>query len=141
MQQQSLPLLTTERLLLRQLQPADDKAIFALRSNAQVNTFIQRPLPNDINDARYFITSINEGMAKEGWMYWAMILKSTKQLIGTVCLWHFSNNNDSRMAEIGYELHPGFSGQRINARGITNRNRLWFYYTAIENDRSLYATW
>ena len=74
MQQQSFPLLTTERVLLRQLQPSDDEAIFALRNNTQVNAYIQRPLPNDINDARYFITSINEGIRNEDWLYWAMTL-------------------------------------------------------------------
>jgi len=108
MQQQSLPLLTTERLLLRQLQFTDDKAIFALRNNAVVNAFIQRPLLRNINDARLFITSINNGIENKEWLYWAMILKSNKQLIGTICFWHFSQDNT--MAEIGYELHPNYQG-------------------------------
>jgi ribosomal-protein-alanine N-acetyltransferase len=116
MQQQSFPLLTTKRLLLRQLQLADDKAIFALRSNIQVNADIQRPLPNNIYDARYFINSINEGIGNREWLYWAIILKDTKQLIGTICLWHFSNNNT--MAEIGYELHPDFQGLGLMSEAL-----------------------
>jgi ribosomal-protein-alanine N-acetyltransferase len=116
MQQQSFPLLTTKRLLLRQLQPTDDKAIFALRSNTQVNAYIQRPLPNNINDARYFINSIIEGIGNKEWLYWALILKDTTQLIGTICLWHFSN--DSTMAEIGYELHPDFQGLGLMSEAL-----------------------
>ena len=104
----SLPLLTTERLLLRQLQPADDIAIFALRSNQQVNTFIQRPLAEDIIDAQYFIQSINEGIAHKNWFYWAIIIKENGQLIGTICLWHIAP--DLSTAEIGYELHPAYQG-------------------------------
>ena len=116
MLQQSFPILTTERLLLRQLQLTDDKAIFALRSNTQVNAYIKRPLANDINDARHFITSINEGIAKGEWLYWAMILKNTKHLIGTICLWHFSDNNT--MAEIGYELHPDYQGLGLMSEAL-----------------------
>jgi ribosomal-protein-alanine N-acetyltransferase len=116
MQQQSLPLLTTERLLLRQLQLTDDKAIFALRNNTQVNAFIQRPLLNNINDARQFITAINEGIENKEWQYWAIILKSNPQLIGTICFWHFSHDNT--MAEIGYELHPDYQGAGLMNEAI-----------------------
>lgn len=104
----NLPLLTTERLILRLLRPSDDKAIFALRNNGQVNAFIQRPLLDNLNDARYFISSINEGIEHKEWLYWAMTLKKTHELIGTICLWHFSPDNIT--AEIGYELHPNFGG-------------------------------
>src|SRR4051794_7629034 len=111
MQQISFPLLTTERLILRKLQLTDDKAIFALRNNVQVNAFIQRPLANHIEDARHFIIAINEGLESKEWLYWAIILKNTDQLIGTICLWHFSHDNT--MAEIGYELHPDYQGKGL----------------------------
>lgn len=108
MQRMPFPCLTTERLTLRQLQLTDDKAIFALRNNEQVNAFIQRPLLNSIADAHHFITAINKGIENEEWLYWALILKSNQRLIGTICLWHFSYDNT--MAEIGYELHPDGQG-------------------------------
>lgn len=111
MHQNTLPPLTTKRLSLRKLQFIDDKAIFALRNNEQVNTYIQRPLLNSIQDARHFIEAINEGIEHKEWLYWAMILKDTHQLIGTICLWHFSI--DQTTAEIGYELHPDFQGKGL----------------------------
>ncbi len=111
MQQPSLPSIQSERLLFRRLQPADDKAIFALRNNEQVNAFIQRPLLDDISDAQHFIASINKGIKQQQWQYWAILLKTGRQLIGTICFWHFSHGNT--IAEIGYELHPDFQGMGL----------------------------
>lgn len=112
MQHISLPSLTTTRLSLRQLAPTDDEVIFALRNNKQVNAFIKRPLLNSIYDARNFINAINSGINNNEWLYWAIILKENEQLIGTICLWHFSfdNASDEATAEIGYELHPNYQG-------------------------------
>ena len=144
MRQRFFPSLTTERLLLRQLQPSDDKAIFALRSNEAVNTYIQRPLSNNIDDARYFITSITEGVNNKEWLYWAMILKDTQQLVGTICLWHFSD--DKSTAEIGYELHPSYQGKGLMdeaLKGIINYGFNILQLTTIEaytqpaNERSI----
>ncbi|TKK66947.1 GNAT family N-acetyltransferase [Ilyomonas limi] len=144
MQQRFLPSLTTERLLLRQLQLTDDKAIFLLRNNEQVNAFIQRPLLNNINDAHDFISTINEGIENKEWLYWAMVLKNTQQLIGTICLWHFSNDNTT--AEIGYELHPHFQGaglmnealQKIIDYGFTTLHlKTIEAYTQPDNKRSI----
>jgi ribosomal-protein-alanine N-acetyltransferase len=116
MDQRIIPLLTTERLILRQLQSSDDKAIFTLRNNAQVNAFIQRPITGNIYDARHFISTINEGINNSEWLYWAIILKSNQQLVGTICMWHFSNDNT--MAEIGYELHPDYQGKGLMNEAI-----------------------
>ena len=144
MQQKPFPCLSTERLLLRQLQSSDDKAIFALRSNEAVNTYIQRPVSNNIDDARYFITSINEGVNNKEWLYWAMILKDTQQLVGTICLWHFSD--DKLTAEIGYELHPSYQGKGLMdeaLKGIINYGFNILQLTTIEaytqpaNERSI----
>lgn len=144
MQQKPLPYLTTERLALRQLQLADDEAIFTLRNNEQVNAFIQRQLLNNINDARYFINLINKGIYNNEWLYWAMILKSTQQLIGTISLWHFSN--DKLMAEIGYELHPYYQGaglmnealQKVLEYGFTTLQlKVIEAYTQPDNTKSI----
>jgi ribosomal-protein-alanine N-acetyltransferase len=125
MDQQTVPLLTTERLTLRQLQSSDDKAIFTLRNNGQVNAFIQRPLLNNRNEAQYFITVIDEGINNKEWLYWALILKSNQQLIGTICLWHFSKGNT--VAEIGYEMHPDYQGKGLMSEAIQTIIRYGFH--------------
>ena len=43
-------------------------------------------------------------------MYWAICLKENNSLIGTICLFDFSA--DQQTAEIGFELLPPFQGKR-----------------------------
>ena len=105
------PVLTTERLTLRQLSVNDDKEIFALRSDKQVNKYLDRDLSNTIEDARKFIDKIVEVVKQNKGIYWAITLTTNDKLVGTICLFNFSNENDQ--AEIGYELLPAFQGQGI----------------------------
>jgi ribosomal-protein-alanine N-acetyltransferase len=105
----SFPLLTTERILLRQLEESDAGEIFFLRSDTNVNRYIDRPKAKSVEDAMEFINKINSGIKVNKWFYWAASLKGDSKLIGTVCLWNFSE--DKKAAEIGYELNPAFQGK------------------------------
>jgi len=105
------PVLKTERLTLRQLSVNDDKEIFALRSDKQVNKYIDRDPSKTIEDARKFIHKIAEVVRQNEGIYWAVTLTNNDNLVGTICLFNFSNENDQ--AEIGYELLPAFQGQGI----------------------------
>jgi [ribosomal protein S5]-alanine N-acetyltransferase len=53
------PNLATERLVLRKLTIKDAKEIMLLRSNEQVNKFIERTKSIDLNEAKKFIKKIN----------------------------------------------------------------------------------
>jgi ribosomal-protein-alanine N-acetyltransferase len=105
------PILKTERLTLRQLMSSDDKEIFALRSNDNVNKYLDRKPSRSIDDAKNFIQAINENIQRNDSVYWAIILNGTDKLIGTICLFNFSN--DDLKVEIGYELLPNFQGKGI----------------------------
>ena len=105
------PKLKTERLIFRQLEEADNQEIFFLRSDDGVNQYIDRPRPNSIDEASGFISKINNGIKKDEWIYWAITLKDNSKLIGTICLWNFSNTKT--IAELGYELNPDLHGQGI----------------------------
>src|SRR5215204_5425622 len=100
------PVLKTERLTLRQLVSSDDNEIFALRSDDNVNKYLGRKRSKSIDDAKTFIRTINKNIQSNESVYWAITLNGTDKLIGTVCLFDFSNDNSK--AEIGYELLPGF---------------------------------
>jgi ribosomal-protein-alanine N-acetyltransferase len=104
------PVLKTERLTLRQLSVNDDKELFALRSDKQVNKYIDRNPSTSIEDARKFIHKIEEVVRQHQGIYWAITLNDDK-LVGTICLFNFSNEHDQ--AEIGYELLPAFQRQGI----------------------------
>ena len=105
------PVLTTERLTLRQLISSDDKEIFALRSDDNVNKYLDRKPSKSIDDAKNFIQTINENIQRNDSIYWAITLNGTDKLIGTICLFDFTNDN--LKAEIGYELLPDFQGKGI----------------------------
>jgi ribosomal-protein-alanine N-acetyltransferase len=105
------PVLTTERLTLRQLRSSDDKEIFALRSDDNVNRYLDRKPGKSIDDAKNFIHTINENIQRNESIYWAIILNGIGKLVGTICLFNFSDDN--LKAEIGYELLPDFQGKGI----------------------------
>ena len=111
------PKLTTERLVLRQLENKDAGRIFMLRSSDIVNQYIDRPRANSEEDAMQFIQKINSGMAINQCPYWAIDLKQSNQLIGTICLWNISV--EEKKAEIGYELLPEFQGKGLMQEAIT----------------------
>lgn len=105
------PVLKTGRLTLRQLRSSDDQEIFALRSNDNVNKYLDRKPGKSIDDAKNFIQAITENIQRNDSIYWAIALNGTDKLIGTICLFNFSE--DHSKAEIGYELLPDFQGKGI----------------------------
>lgn len=107
------PILTTKRLLLRNLKDSDAREIFFLRSDDCVNKYLDRQKMKNKDEAKEFIIRITDGIKLNKWIYWAVCLKDNSELIGTICLWNFSD--DKTTAEIGYELIPSFQ-----AKGLMN---------------------
>ena len=110
------PILTTERLTLRQLTRNDEQEIFILRSDSEINKYLDRQLSNTVEDARNFINKVNENINKNDSLYWAITLSDKDKLIGTICLFGFSDDNYK--CEIGYELLTNFQGQGIMREAV-----------------------
>ena len=100
----NFPEITTPRFFLRQLNLEDAEALFSIRANSEVNRYIDRNPPSTLEDVYHFITTINEKIANSLCMYWAIQYQDSNELIGTTCLFNFSEPSGS--AEIGYELSP-----------------------------------
>jgi ribosomal-protein-alanine N-acetyltransferase len=111
------PIIRTARLTLRQLESSDDNEIFALRSNENVNKYLDRTPGKSIDDAKIFIHTINKNIQNNDSIYWAITFNGTDKLIGTICLFDFSHDN--LKSEIGYELLPDFQGQGIMQEAIS----------------------
>jgi len=105
------PVLKTNRLILRRLSINDEKEIFLLRSDENINKFLNRKPCTELSEARQFIEKINEGINKDENIYWAVEPKDKPGLIGTICLWNFSE--DEKKAEIGFELLPAYQRKGI----------------------------
>ncbi len=105
------PVLTTGRLILRQLLESDVKEIFSLRSDKLINKYLDRQPSITLDDSLNFITTTNENIKNSELKYWAIELKDSKKLIGTICLFDFSD--ELKKCEIGYELLTDYQGQGI----------------------------
>lgn len=108
------PQLTTEQLALRQIKESDSDIILFLRSDSTVNKFIERPEHRKTKnkaDALKFIKEITEYIHTNTSIAWGITLKNNPQIVGTICLWNFSN--DRTIAELGYDLNPEFHGKGI----------------------------
>ena len=107
----TFPILTTERLTLRQLSIDDKQEVFNLRSDPEINKYLDRQLCKTTKDAKNFINKVNGNIEKSNTYYWAITLTDTKTFVGTICLFDFSSEKNS--CEIGYELMTKFQGQGI----------------------------
>lgn len=112
-----MPLFTTERLRLRGLLESDAPQILALRSNTEVNKYLDRAANATVDEALSFIKKIEAIVSNNEGFYWAITLKEKDELIGTICYWNL--NAADKSAEIGYELHPDYQGQGLMQEAIS----------------------
>ena len=125
------PILKTGRLTLRQLVSSDENEIFALRSNENVNKYLDRQPSKSIDDAKTFIQTINKNIERNDSIYWAITLNGTEKLIGTICLFDFSE--DHSKVEIGYELLPDFQGKGIMQEAISKVIHFGFQHIGLNS--------
>lgn len=103
----TFPILTTERLNLRQLTYNDVQEIFILRSDPLINKFLDRKPSKTLEEALGFIEKIKNNSLS----YWAIEQKGNEKLVGTICL--FDISEELKKCEIGYELLREFQGKGI----------------------------
>jgi ribosomal-protein-alanine N-acetyltransferase len=102
----NFPVLQTERLTLRELNLNDTKAIFRLRTKKEVVEFIDRKTLNNLSETRAFIERISKLTSNNKGVFWVIESKINSQVIGTIGLRNFEDEED--YAEIGYELEPSY---------------------------------
>jgi len=115
----SFPEIKTERLFLRKIEKLDCDIILFLRSDETINKFIERPENRKTKnkaDAIKFIKEINIAFEKNKSISWGITLKNDSKIIGTICLWNFSQNN--KIAEVGYDLNPKFHRKGIMSEAL-----------------------
>lgn len=105
----AFPTLKTERLTLRPLLPGDAPGVFALRSDCDINQYLDRTAANTLDDAIHFIQRITDAINHNEALYWAVVLTEGDTFAGTICLFGFSDQLEK--CEIGFELLPGFQGK------------------------------
>lgn len=113
------PEIKSKRLFLRNIQESDCEEILFLRSDPSVNKYIERPenrkTKNKV-DAIKFIKELNEYTDNNTSISWGITLTNDPRIIGTICLWNFSQNN--KIAEVGYDLDPKFQRKGIMSEAL-----------------------
>lgn len=113
---QNFPVLTTERLVLRELRTSDVAEVFALRSDPRVMQHVNRPLATSMADAEALITLITSNVAANEAVQWAMTLKGDDTFIGLIGLWRMVKEH--HYAELGYMLAHDHWGKGLISEAI-----------------------
>ncbi|KXH85220.1 GNAT family N-acetyltransferase [Chryseobacterium kwangjuense] len=109
-------MIKTERLILRHIHETDVEDILRIRSNEVINQFVKRNSPKNNYDALQFILTIKERTQNNQTVYLGIASKNQPNLIGTICLWNFSE--DRKTAEVGYELLPEYHRKGIMSEAL-----------------------
>ncbi|MBL7937914.1 MAG: GNAT family N-acetyltransferase [Flavobacteriales bacterium] len=96
------PVLTTERLVLRALEPSDAWRVFAMRSDVQVMEHVNRPLATSLADAEALIDLITQRGAAGDSVQWAMTLPGNDAFVGIIGFWRIEKEH--QYGELGYML-------------------------------------
>ncbi|SHE87218.1 GNAT family N-acetyltransferase [Chryseobacterium sp. OV279] len=109
-------MITTERLLLKNINESHVDDILKIRSNPEINKFVKRVSPKSNYDALEFILSIKRRTQSKEIIFFGISYKGQNNLIGTICLWKFSD--DRKTAEMGYELLPEYHRKGIMSEAV-----------------------
>ena len=90
---------------------ADVDDLLKLRTDKGVNRYLNRAATATIEDVKAYVEKIDGLLNDNKSFYWVLCLKTDNKLIGTICLWNFSDEGD--IADLGYELSPEFQGMGL----------------------------
>ena len=97
------PVLYTERLILKEISPADAPALFAMRSNPVIMQYIDRPIPSSVDDIFALIEKMKEMKESGAGISWGIYKKEQPEhKIGNIGF--FRLIPEHYRAEIGYML-------------------------------------
>jgi RimJ/RimL family protein N-acetyltransferase len=113
----SLPTITTPRLIMRWASEDDVDALYEVFSDPRVMRYWSSgPLPNR-EAAAAMQRDIAEGNRQDTMWKWGLALRETNKLIGTVTLFHLNLSNGR--AEIGYAMGSAYWGMGYMNEALT----------------------
>jgi len=111
------PALQSERLNLNKLDMSHAKAIYEYQSNKDNFPYVDMPGYDSIEDARKYIDKMNRGVEQDKWIIWAICLKSTGEIIGTISIWNLQSEESK--AELGYGIFPACRREGYMSEALT----------------------
>ena len=104
------PTLTTARLTLREVDPADARDVLIFRGDPEVQRFNSRPM-TDISEALALIDTLRKWYLAQKGIHWGVTQHHDQRVIGLFSL--HGLNRFHRRGSIGYDLAREFWGQGI----------------------------
>ena len=101
-----IPILNTDRLILRKILPSDHEDVYEYSSKPEVTKFLLWSCHPSLEYTRQYIEYL-QGRYKIGDFFdWAITLKDSGKMIGTCGFTKIDDEN--KVAEIGYVLNPDY---------------------------------
>lgn len=98
------PVLYTERLIMKEITPADAPALFAMRSNPAIMQYIDRPIPQSVDDILELIEKMKQMKERVEGISWGIFTKENPDhKIGNIGF--FRLIPEHYRAEVGYMLN------------------------------------
>ncbi len=111
------PVLTTGRLVLRQVRPSDAPALFAIFSNPEVTRYYDQPTFTELAQAEALAARMQQRFAEKRTIRWAITRPMEDQLLGTCGFAEWKRHFNC--AAIGYELAQSEWRQGIMTETLT----------------------
>ena len=108
----TIPVLATERLILRPLRIEDAEALHPMYSDAEANTYGSHPATTTLEESR---ERLAKGIADTAWRAWAITLKGDDTAIGTVASYE---KRQGKVTEIGYVLKRAYWGRGLVTEAV-----------------------
>lgn len=110
----SLPVLETERLLLRAVDVADVPDLHAIYGDPEVMRYASDPAFRHENEYVQTVASIERYLREDQGIEWGVVLKSSEVMVGVVGLHNFAG----RQADIGCLLGRAYWGRRLMREAV-----------------------
>lgn len=108
----TVPVMETERLVLRPLRIGDADALHPMFSDADANTYGSHPSTTTFEESR---TRLEKAVADTAWRAWAVTLKGDDTAIGTVASYE---KRQGKVTEIGYVLKRAYWGRGLVTEAV-----------------------
>jgi len=112
----SLPVLETERLILRLLTSNDLENIYEYGSDDRVSEYVSWNTHRSLSDTRAFLDHILEQYGNKEAIFWGLELKENNKLVGTINF--VSLNTKHKVGEIGYILSRQYWAKGIMTEAV-----------------------
>ncbi|MEO5495025.1 MAG: GNAT family protein [Sphingomonas sp.] len=125
----SLPVMQTERLVLRALRVEDAEALHPMYSDADANHYGSHPATVTLEDT---VARLEKAVADTDWRAWAIAVKGDDTAIGTVACYE---KRQGKVTEIGYILRRDHWGHGYVTEAVAAMIDLLF----AEGQRRIFA--